>query len=172
MWIAWPNAYTGSGGRTRSVIAMPGGPDQSGFAEEMTHGAQPYANPRARVGEHYGSIPIEAGAKWTNLKQDYVTENWPDENMRKHGLPDPATGKPRAANTRQYGPEDSKKILDKALANPENINDSGLKRYLSTPEGQKDVRENYDYWIQFLNETAQATPGQQPGMFTGQERYA
>ena len=46
------------------------------------------------------------------------------------------------------------------------------KGTLETEEGQKYLKDNYDQLLKFLMITAENAPRQQPGMFTGPERYA
>ena len=46
------------------------------------------------------------------------------------------------------------------------------KGTLETEEGQKYLKDNYDQLLKFLMITAENAPRQQPGMFTGPDRYA
>lgn len=152
-----------------SEHAPPGTPEYRPVPEDVSPKKYGWRGiPEGKPGHvAYAQKPMELGAKLTGLKHRYVQDNW---GLNTEGAP---------SRTTKFDTKDAAAILDAALTNPEAIEDFGLKRFLSTPEGQKYIKEHKAEFLEFLMQTAQATPGQQPskldpppGMFTGQDRYA
>ena len=147
------------------------------IVEEAYHNTQPrftkgefthqFKDPEGHFGPRGGDLPYaatnhELAAKLTGHKQEYISNNWGDEN---------AIGMPGRKDS--FNETDAAKIMDR-LIEGKHSSDYGLKTMLMQDKGPEYLKKNRGELIQFMMSTAsndrQKTKA--PGLFTGKPQIA